>query len=330
MQWFQVDLGSGNRNVSGIATQGGTNYREKDRWVEKYHLMSSDDGKDFQFYNDGGVNAKEFAANKDRDKVVYHELNQPITSRYIRIIPIPGKRKNWFAMRVEFYGCQEIKPCDSSPCLNGGNCTNEADGNFTCHCESGWTGETCKLRGAKGLEKSVIIGSNATYLVLLSKWLEQVSQSNSHWILCWRGSRDGWASSTFHSLCNGKGPTVTVIKVNQNIFGGYASISWDNSASYKNDPNAFLFSLENQINNPQRLTQQNPNDGHSVYSNNGYGPTFGGGHDLYVENNAKGRTGSYTNIHNYRKPSGTSSYNTFLAGKYNFDPSEIETFYKAK
>ena len=58
MQWFQVDLGSGNRNVSGIATQGGTNYREKARWVEKYHLMFSDDGKDFQFYNDGGVNAK--------------------------------------------------------------------------------------------------------------------------------------------------------------------------------------------------------------------------------------------------------------------------------
>ena len=79
---------------------------------------------------------------------------------------------------------------------------------------------------AKGLEKSVIIGSNQTYLVQLSEWLKPVSQSNTHWNLCWRASRDGSAASTFHSLCNGKGPTVTIIKVNQNIFGGYVSVSW--------------------------------------------------------------------------------------------------------
>ncbi|XP_068737323.1 uncharacterized protein [Montipora capricornis] len=147
MQWFQVDLGSGNRNVSGIATQGGTDYRGRPRWVEKYKLMYSDDGVNFQYYNDGGATKKVFIANKNRDKVVYNELSQPITSRYIRIRPMKGKKKwNWFSMRVELYGCQEIRPCDSSPCFNGGNCTNEADGNFTCHCESGWTGETCQLR----------------------------------------------------------------------------------------------------------------------------------------------------------------------------------------
>ena len=58
MQWFQVDLGSGNRNVSGIATQGGTNYRGKPKWVEKYKLMYSDDGVNFQYYNDGGAPKK--------------------------------------------------------------------------------------------------------------------------------------------------------------------------------------------------------------------------------------------------------------------------------
>ena len=58
MQWFQVDFGSGNRNVSGIATQGGTNYREKSKWVEKYQLMFSDDGVNFQYYNGGGATEK--------------------------------------------------------------------------------------------------------------------------------------------------------------------------------------------------------------------------------------------------------------------------------
>ena len=56
--WFQVDLGSGNRNVSGIATQGGTNDRGIPRWVEKYKLMYSDDGVNFQYYNDGGASGK--------------------------------------------------------------------------------------------------------------------------------------------------------------------------------------------------------------------------------------------------------------------------------
>lgn len=41
----------------------------------------------------------------------------------------------------------EIKACDSSPCLNGGNCTDKAGGNFTCQCKTGWTGERCEGEG---------------------------------------------------------------------------------------------------------------------------------------------------------------------------------------
>ena len=98
---------------------------------------------------------------------------------------------------------------------------------------------------------------------------------------------------------------------------------------WKNDRNAFLFSLANQINTPQRLNQKDPNNPYSLYSADFYCPTFGLGHDLHVANNATGHTGSYTNINSYHKPTGTSSYNTFLAGQQHFDPSEIETFYEA-
>jgi len=38
---------------------------------------------------------------------------------------------------------------------------------------------------------------------------------------------DGWAASTFHSRCDNKGPTVTIIRVGgKYIFGGYTSLSW--------------------------------------------------------------------------------------------------------
>ena len=71
------------------------------------------------------------------------------------------------------------------------------------------------------------MGNNRNYLRTLRTWLSPVAKSvNSAWKGCWRASVDGWASRTFHSPCDGKGPTVTIIRVGKYIFGGYTSISW--------------------------------------------------------------------------------------------------------
>ena len=45
--------------------------------------------------------------------------------------------------------------------------------------------------------------------------------------LFYRASVHGWASSYFHCHCDNKGPTVTVIKSGNNIFGGFTEQSWD-------------------------------------------------------------------------------------------------------
>ena len=77
------------------------------------------------------------------------------------------------------------------------------------------------------LEDSVIVGNSRNYLRILRSWLSPVARSvNSAWKHCWRASVDGWAASTFHSRCDGKGPTVTIIRVGRYIFGGYTSVSW--------------------------------------------------------------------------------------------------------
>ncbi|XP_053356969.1 fibulin-7 [Clarias gariepinus] len=39
--------------------------------------------------------------------------------------------------------CKEINECASSPCANGGSCTDEVNG-FTCVCARGWAGHTCQ------------------------------------------------------------------------------------------------------------------------------------------------------------------------------------------
>ena len=74
-----------------------------------------------------------------------------------------------------------------------------------------------------GLKTSHIVGTNTGYLVNLTNLLKPVEQD---WKLCWRASQDGWAADTFHSLCDEKGPTITIVKVGRYIFGGYTSVSW--------------------------------------------------------------------------------------------------------
>jgi hypothetical protein len=43
--------------------------------------------------------------------------------------------------------------------------------------------------------------------------------------------RFGWAAKTFHSNCDYKNRTVTLVKVGQYIFGGYATASWEGKIS---------------------------------------------------------------------------------------------------
>ena len=72
-----------------------------------------------------------------------------------------------------------------------------------------------------------------------------------------------------------------------------------------------------------------------MYSSSGYGPTFGGGHDIYIYNYASSYSNSHSNLgYTYSPPSGYSYDSTFaktfLAGSYKFTPDEVETFYETK
>ena len=53
-----------------------------------------------------------------------------------------------------------------------------------------------------------------------------LSRDRSGFVRCWHAKTDGSAASTFHSNCDGKGPTVTIIQFGDNIFGGYTDVSW--------------------------------------------------------------------------------------------------------
>ena len=112
----------------------------------------------------------------------------------------------------------------------------------------------------------------------------------------------------------------------------------DSSNKYQYDSKAFLFSLVNKPEwAPVKLPQTGRHSSKRVYSvrfRSSYGPTFGGGHDIFISSSASSNSHSYSNLgHTYSAPSGYSYSSTFaqtfLAGTLYFTPDEVETFYES-
>ena len=149
--------------------------------------------------------------------------------------------------------------------------------------------------------------------------------------LLYRASEDGFAASDFHRKCDGKANTITIVKSRDtaHIFGGYTAQTWDSSSWYKQDPAAFLFSLVNSQNKPFVINAI-PDSPHSIACSSSYGPTFGGGHDLYICSNANTVKESYSNFpYSYESSqysSKTDESKSLLAGSHKFFVSEMEVF----
>ena len=90
-----------------------------------------------------------------------------------------------------------------------------------------------------GIKSSSILSEND--INLLISWLpNKPSKIN----LLFDTKIDGDNSSTFHNKCDGKYPTLIIIKTNTNyIFGGYITSAWNANNSNINAPNSFIFSL---------------------------------------------------------------------------------------
>ena len=64
--------------------------------------------------------------------------------------------------------------------------------------------------------------------IFVNSWLKnRLDRRHSSFVLLYRASRDGWVASKFHAICDHRGPTVTVVRSGDYIFGGYTEESWD-------------------------------------------------------------------------------------------------------
>ena len=104
---------------------------------------------------------------------------------------------------------------------------------------------------------------------LVEKWI-----SPSGFFKCkliYDAKENGDKVSTFHSLCDNKGATLTIISTNdKKIFGGYLSISFSYIFGWIHDEKAFVFSLN------YNEKYESLDTTYTFYGGKDRGPTFGG------------------------------------------------------
>ncbi len=160
---------------------------------------------------------------------------------------------------------------------------------------------------------------------------------NDKWSLLYRGTRDGFGSDDFHSKCDKRSNTLTILKAKESgfIFGGYTTVTWESSAGckFKSDPNAFIFSLTNKDNEPVKMNIDPDYHDFAIYCRSECGPTFGVGRDIVIANNANTTMDSYSYLGNaYKHPQyryGTNESDSFWQDHFIFDWMKLK-FMKEK
>ena len=94
--------------------------------------------------------------------------------------------------------------------------------------------------------KSLIIENNDNYNIIIKNWINP--NANIKAVLLYRLTTNGKEYKTFHDLCDNQGNTLLITKlIDGNILGGFTTKNWDNSNSWKDDKNSFVFSLIRQL-----------------------------------------------------------------------------------
>ena len=148
--------------------------------------------------------------------------------------------------------------------------------------------------------KSVIMKENEfemIHLAIKSRLNKEVKELKK----LYQATIDGDGGINFHSRCDNIPNTLVLIKSAGNRrFGGFTSAEWKSPSSgeYKDDKNAFVFSLDKQ------KIYSYKNNGKAIYDYKDYGPCFGNGFDIKIEYHGIQEKHLYTN-----ESSSNSSYN---------------------
>jgi len=182
------------------------------------------------------------------------------------------------------------------------------------------------LFGITKLESIKILSDKDQMEKLLSLCEFPIDQK---WNLICCASQDGFEAAKFHTKCDDKSNTLIIIKsTNDNVFGGYTEQTWNHTSNYKADQNSFIYSFINKPNKPIKIKCS---DKYGIYCHNSCGPIFGC-NDFHITDESNANTSSCSNLRpSYKHPDyafGSNEAESFLAGSYNFQVSDIEVYTK--
>ena len=89
---------------------------------------------------------------------------------------------------------------------------------------------SCFLLSHHAALQSVILSGHPDYYKSLKQMLAPVQVPGTRWEICYRGSEQGYRAHRFHWSCDNIGSTLTLVRVNQSVFGGYAAKNWNSSS----------------------------------------------------------------------------------------------------
>ena len=154
-------------------------------------------------------------------------------------------------------------------------------------------GETVAIRAGQVTKPSLcehfIEGKRPSCITMNSRLTPQdckqlsayIGHSPKEFKLLYKASRDGCSATTFHQMCDRKGPTISVgYTTNGYAFGGYVSVDFDASLeNWKPDHQAFLFRLRK---GGSPAFMKYPAVNAHIYNASNCGPAFGNARRLEV------------------------------------------------
>lgn len=156
---------------------------------------------------------------------------------------------------------------------------------------------------------------------LISSWINP--NKTFTFTLLYRGSVDGDSPYVFHSKCDNKGATVTLISTRKGWrFGGYSDVPWESNFQaykwdYKNSTNAFIFSIN--LKKKYNILREK----FAIFCYERYGPTFGAGQDITIRENFLTENNSCSSPSSYGNMEDTNEFN---GGENYFIAKEVEVY----
>ncbi|KAF0979420.1 hypothetical protein FDP41_001763 [Naegleria fowleri] len=228
-----------------------------------------------------------------------------------------------------------VKECDMKECiLKGSNLQNS----IFEHCNlTGCDIQNANTQGMKisncqseNVFSSSNILNSAQAIFSISSTLK-LKKPVSQCSLLYRGSRDGFTAQTFHSRCDSKSPTLTIIKSQHNqIFGGFTTQTWNHTDDCKPDSEAFIFKYHDSTCTFEILPVTRPEK--AIYCHSSYLAVFGG---ISITDKCNENMNCCNLGRSYSLPESLKQQNlkyrdaqvqSYLAGSYKFKVSEIEVY----